>query len=475
MSADEVPVPRPRPVVSPRIDGRRLRSERTKQLIIEAYLALAFEKSPRVPTAAEIAQRAGYSVRSVFERFPDIHTLQVAAADYALVQVAALAPVRDHDGDRQTRIKTQVGTRARTCERWLPLWRSLIVNQGDLPALKQRIMLSRERAIARLELMYAPELATLSARKRRDLLIVLEALTDVESWARMREFFGLSYEEACEAWERATDRLLPATAGEFGVRLTEAPATVRTDGRRLRSARTRQRIVEAYLALLRDSPRIPTAAQIAETAGYSVRSVFERFPDLHSLRLAATDYAFAQGVAQSIAVDFDGDRETRIRNHVRARSAICDHWLPLWRAMIANHGDSEGLKSRIFLIRQAILKRIELAYTAELSTLNETDRRRDADRPRGADRFRLLGPHALVLADCRARRRRMSGSRRSTGSCRRPRFLDAAGPASVGKRRFAGATTVAAVAQLVRAPDCDFGCRRFNSGRPPQSVARRGP
>jgi AcrR family transcriptional regulator len=75
-----------------RIDGRRLRSERTKQLIIEAYLALAYENSPRVPTAAEIARRAGYSVRSVFERFPDINALQVAAVDYAMVQVAALAP-----------------------------------------------------------------------------------------------------------------------------------------------------------------------------------------------------------------------------------------------------------------------------------------------------------------------------------------------------------------------------------------------
>ena len=53
-----------------RIDGRRLRSERTKQLIIEAYLALAHEHSPHAPTAAEIAHRAGYSVRSVFERFP---------------------------------------------------------------------------------------------------------------------------------------------------------------------------------------------------------------------------------------------------------------------------------------------------------------------------------------------------------------------------------------------------------------------
>ena len=206
VSRTEAALPRP-----PRVDGRRLRSERTKQLIIEAYLALAQENSPQVPTAAEIAHRAGYSVRSIFERFPDIRSLQVAAVDYALVQVAALAPARDGDGDRSTRIRTQVETRGQSCERWLPLWRSLIINQGDSPALKERIVLSRERVIARLEFMYAPELSTLPEPQRRHLLIVLEALTDVESWARMREFFGLSYEESCLVWRQAIDRLLPQT------------------------------------------------------------------------------------------------------------------------------------------------------------------------------------------------------------------------------------------------------------------------
>ena len=207
----ETTLPRSSAPKSSRIDGRRLRSERTKQLIIEAYLALAEENSPQVPTAAEIAHRAGYSVRSVFERFPDIHTLQVAATDYAMVQVAALAPARDGDGDRQTRIRTQVETRGRSCERWLLLWRSLVVNQRDSEPLRQRVIISRERVVARLEFMYAPELSTLSDIERRHLLIVLEALTDVESWARMREFFGLSFDEACAVWRQAIDRLLPST------------------------------------------------------------------------------------------------------------------------------------------------------------------------------------------------------------------------------------------------------------------------
>ena len=116
-----------------RVDGRRLRSERTKQLIIEAYLALAQENSPQVPTAAEIAHRAGYSVRSVFERFPDIHTLQVAAADYAWSRSPRSRRRATADGDRQTRIETQVETRGQSCERWLPLWRSLGRQSGRSP------------------------------------------------------------------------------------------------------------------------------------------------------------------------------------------------------------------------------------------------------------------------------------------------------------------------------------------------------
>ncbi|MCC8427452.1 hypothetical protein [Reyranella aquatilis] len=195
-----------------RIDGRRLRSERTRQLIIEAYLALIRENpSTPMPTAQEIAARAGYSVRSVFERFPDLHTLRVAAADYGLAHAAALAPARDIDGDRATRIRSQVETRAGTCERGVALWRALIYNIDENDALTVRIKIARERTIDRMRLMYRHELATLPELEQRNLLIALEAMTDIESWARMRETYGLSYAESCAVWIRAIDRVLPPT------------------------------------------------------------------------------------------------------------------------------------------------------------------------------------------------------------------------------------------------------------------------
>jgi AcrR family transcriptional regulator len=192
------------------VDGRRLRSERTRQYIIEAYMAL-LRQNPRPPTASQIAERAGYSVRSLFERFPDLLSLSLAAADYAFAQANTQAAIRNANGDRATRIRAQVETRAQTCENWLPLWRALVLNQQVSEELRLRIRRVREAIMARILLMYRPELDSVSQVERRRTLIAIEALTDFESWARMRESAGLSFEDACAVWIRAIDRLLPPT------------------------------------------------------------------------------------------------------------------------------------------------------------------------------------------------------------------------------------------------------------------------
>lgn len=193
-----------------RVDGRRLRSERTKQLIVEAYMSLVRESS-QMPTAIQIAERAGYSVRSVFERFPDLVALRVAATDYAIAEARTQGALRDVDADRATRIRSQVETRARMAERWLPLWRVLSADNGEAPELQKRIRLIRDLVRMRVELMFQPELSTLPQDRRRRTLIALEALTDMESWGRMREFHSLPVEDARAVWVGAIDRLLPPT------------------------------------------------------------------------------------------------------------------------------------------------------------------------------------------------------------------------------------------------------------------------
>jgi AcrR family transcriptional regulator len=193
--------------MAPKIDGRRLRSERTRLAIIEAYLELLRQNSS-MPTAAQLAAQAGCSVRSIFERFPDLDALSLATADYAIVQGQAESVARHVDGDRPTRIRSHVETRARACEKWLPLWR-IITNQDQVAELRTRVVLVRLANIERMKLMYRLELFSLPEPEREQLLIALAALTSFESWDQMRHCHNLSMEAAQGVWRSAIDRMLP--------------------------------------------------------------------------------------------------------------------------------------------------------------------------------------------------------------------------------------------------------------------------
>ena len=192
-------------------DGRLRRSERTRQAIVEAYVDLLREKQ-KLPTAPVIARRAACSTRSVFHHFSGLHTLSLAAADDAFEQALAQAAVANVDDDLRTRLKAQVETGAAICERWLPLWRALLCYERKSRKLAVQIKRIRAAMVARLELVYRPELSTLSEAERTQLLVALEILTDFESWGRMRGSLGLSIEAARDIWISAIGRMLPCRA-----------------------------------------------------------------------------------------------------------------------------------------------------------------------------------------------------------------------------------------------------------------------
>jgi hypothetical protein len=186
-------------------DGRRRRSERTRLSIIEAYLELLCRNSV-MPTAAQLADQAGCSVRSIFERFSDLNALSLATADYAIAKGQAEAVPRDVDGDRSTRIRSHVETRALACEKWLPLWR--IIAGLDQPELRMRVQVARLANVERMKLMYRFELSLLA--EPDELLIALATLISFESWDQMRHSFGLSTEAAQAVWRSTIDRMLPS-------------------------------------------------------------------------------------------------------------------------------------------------------------------------------------------------------------------------------------------------------------------------
>jgi hypothetical protein len=65
--------------------------------------------------------------------------------------------------------------------------------------------------VMRMEMMFRPELSTVNDDVRKKIMLALESLLDFESWARMRELYGLSFDQAGAVWAKAIDRLLPPT------------------------------------------------------------------------------------------------------------------------------------------------------------------------------------------------------------------------------------------------------------------------
>ena len=192
------------------MDGRRARSVRSRKAVIDAYLDLLREVR-EIPTSEQVAQRAGLSPRALFGHFPDRETLAIAAFDYVLSTRFATDATDKLNASRAERIRLQVEIRARSCELWLPLWRVVLTGQFSLPGITSRIEFVRELMRKRLTLLYERELSPLPKAEHTATLASLETLTSFEGWERMRFHHKMSYDEACTAWSRAIDRLLPPT------------------------------------------------------------------------------------------------------------------------------------------------------------------------------------------------------------------------------------------------------------------------
>jgi len=77
----------------------------------------------------------------------------------------------------------------------------------------------------------------------------------------------------------------------------------KVDGRRLRSDRSRQVIVEAMLQLINQGNLVPTAQQIADHAKVGIRSVFRHFEDMEAI-FATGDQIWREGfIGKASSVD----------------------------------------------------------------------------------------------------------------------------------------------------------------------------
>lgn len=186
------------------VDGRSARAQRTRDSVVNAVLELAGTGDVR-PTAKEIADRAGISVRSVYVHFEDLDDLfRSAAARHFELMASILQPVDASlpipariaaATDQRVAIHENFGAVRRAAEQWAPL----------SPALAEVLRSGREVGRQDIERLFG---TALDGRSDQDVVLgAITLLLGADAWDSLREQ-GLSVEAASETIIHTLTRLL---------------------------------------------------------------------------------------------------------------------------------------------------------------------------------------------------------------------------------------------------------------------------
>ena len=167
-------------------DGRRQRSERSQTAIIEAALAL-MDEGALVPTAQQIADRAGVGIRSFFRHFADMDSLFIAADELLISSYEALFEVDNRAGTLSERVARAIDLYGNAFEQLRPI---ILCTQAQLwrsPKLRENYAWHQKRLRKELEL-WLPEVVALPNDRRE----ALHAVASFDMWHRLREHQELS-------------------------------------------------------------------------------------------------------------------------------------------------------------------------------------------------------------------------------------------------------------------------------------------
>lgn len=185
---------KPKTVAPKRVDGRRLRTERTRAAILGALLELV-RGGVVTPTAPQIAAKAGVALRSIAQHFPSREALFAAAAA-AYRDAAPRTGEVDPSLPLAERIEAFAARRAEVLETTAPYRLTATIMAAQSPAVHEGL-----RAAARLRrhevaAVFAPELDRHARGARADLLDVLDAAASGRTWDALRDDMQLAPKSA---------------------------------------------------------------------------------------------------------------------------------------------------------------------------------------------------------------------------------------------------------------------------------------
>ncbi len=165
--------------------------------MVESLLALLDEGIVR-PTAREVAERAGVSLRSVYVHFDDIEDLFTAAAHRFFERHRDLYRPLPADGPLEDRLAAFVEQRARMHDAARAIRRAAVLQEPFSPALADVLALGRKLARSEVKQVFSLEIKARDGDARRRLVTELDVVAGGTTWESLRGDQGLSPAEARE-------------------------------------------------------------------------------------------------------------------------------------------------------------------------------------------------------------------------------------------------------------------------------------
>ena len=172
------------------LDGRRLRSERSRTAVVDALLELHREGQLR-PGASQIASRAGVSERSVFRHFEDLDTLVEEAIVRQWARVGPAFAPPDPTGTTDQRIAALAEQRLAIHDAVAPTARAAMLLAPDSYRLTETLARRRQLLDDQVAVHFATDLATRGPRDRAELTRALAAVASFEHVEHLRAGAGL--------------------------------------------------------------------------------------------------------------------------------------------------------------------------------------------------------------------------------------------------------------------------------------------
>lgn len=176
-------------IEKPQTDGRRQRSQRSREKILRAYWELMLDGDMN-PSAAAIAEHAGVGLRSVFRHFEDLDTLlrELLLLCYDEVTPEFMKPLKS------TNWKDQL---VEVTERNVTIWQRIIVphTAGEIGRFKSQVLMDDYQRSRNLEISGIKAILPKDIDNYENILLALDASMSFSTMRRLREDRKLSIPE----------------------------------------------------------------------------------------------------------------------------------------------------------------------------------------------------------------------------------------------------------------------------------------